>query len=89
LLSYAQNEVEDGKNWNQLRKSLQDFFKICFDERFFHVEGEITRFTIADFLNIESKVKHTLSNQTKTLVSLAESFNQIIEKSDLPNHVFT
>ena len=89
LLSYAQNEVEDGKNWNQLRKSLQDFFKICFDERFFHVEGEITRFTIADFLNIESKVKHTLSNQTKTLVSLAESFNQIIEKSNLPNHVFT
>jgi ATP-dependent helicase/nuclease subunit A len=89
LLSYAQHEVEEGKNWNQLRNSLQKFFQICFSESFFNVEQDITKFSMSDFLDIEKKVNSTLTLNVDTLVSIAHEFNQIILRTQLPTNIFT
>jgi len=89
LLSFAQEEVEEGRNWNNLRKSLQQFFKICFNESFFHVEKELNKFSIYDFLEIEKKIQQTIFLQKNTLKKIADSFIQIIDQLQLADSLFT
>lgn len=89
LLSFAQEEVEEGRNWNNLRKSLQQFFKICFNESFFNVEKDLNKFSIDDFLTIEKKIQETLSVQKNTLLKIAERFIYTIDQTQVPDSLYT
>ncbi|MFM6948198.1 MAG: UvrD-helicase domain-containing protein [Aquirufa sp.] len=89
LLSFAQEEVDEGRNWNNLRKSLQQFFKICFNESFFNVEKDISKFSIKDFLEIERKIQETLILHKNTLLKIAEKFIQTVDLLQISDANFT
>lgn len=84
MLYFANTEVLEGRNWNLIRKSLHDFFKICFQEDFLKVQNHINSFSIANFLQIEQQI---ISSTAAILKELAEMALQITQLVDTTNAV--
>ncbi|MCZ2472175.1 UvrD-helicase domain-containing protein [Aquirufa ecclesiirivi] len=92
ILSFARQEVIDGRNWNRIRQSLIDFLKISFDENYFGIKQEMEVFSMSDFLKIEHQINtkiDSIENQiveiSQEIVNLADSLHK--EESYFANGV--
>lgn len=81
MVSFANQEVTEGRNWNRIRDSLHTFLKITLDEKFLAVEGNMSRFSLADFRKLEQVLVESLSGMLEELVKIAESFNLLVQSS--------
>ncbi|MHA8098633.1 UvrD-helicase domain-containing protein [Aquirufa aurantiipilula] len=99
VLSFARQEVIDGRNWNRIRQSLIDFLRISFDENYFGIKHEMDAFSMSDFLQIELQlhtkiqaVEEQVGEISKQIMYLIDSI--AIQDSDLtggangPIHTF-
>ena len=50
ILSFANQEVAEGRNWNRMRDSLHGFLKISLEEKFLPIEPHLAHFQVSDFL---------------------------------------
>ncbi|MHA8086400.1 UvrD-helicase domain-containing protein [Aquirufa sp. Wall-65K1] len=79
VLSFARQEVLDGRNWNRIRQSLIDFLRISFDEQYFSIKPSMDAFAMSDFLLIENQLTNKIQLVENQLVVLAK---QIIDLAD-------
>lgn len=88
VLSFARQEVTEGRNWNRIRQSLIDFLKISFDENYFGIKQDMEAFSMSDFLQIElqlnakiQEIEEKVSTISKQIVYLIDSI--AVQDSDL------
>ncbi|MHA8073171.1 UvrD-helicase domain-containing protein [Aquirufa sp. HETE-40SA] len=85
ILSFANQEVAEGRNWNRMRDSLHGFFKISLEEKFLPIESHIAHFQVSDFLRLEDKLRGLLQQMLQEVKTLADSFIQIVDSLGLPD----
>ena len=78
ILSFANQEVAEGRNWNRMRDSLHGFLKISLEEKFLPIEPHLAHFQVNDFLRLENQLRTSLQNMLQEVITVADSFIQII-----------
>lgn len=74
IIDFAKSEVGEGRSWNQLRKKLHDFLKICLNEDYYVVKKEMDSLRITDFLEIERQIAVSMDTINAQLITLASQF---------------
>ena len=85
ILSFANQEVAEGRNWNRMRDSLHGFLKISLEEKFLPIEPHLAHFQVNDFLRLENQLRISLQNMLKEVIIVADSFIQIIDGLGYPD----
>ncbi|MFM1820022.1 MAG: hypothetical protein RLZZ402_381 [Bacteroidota bacterium] len=85
IVSFANQEVAEGRNWNRMRDSLHGFLKISLEENFFPIEPHLAHFQVSDFLRLEDKLRGLLQQMLQEVKSVADSFIQIVDSLGLPD----
>ena len=85
ILSFANQEVTEGRNWNRMRDSLHGFLKISLEEKFLPIEPHLAHFQVSDFLRLENQLRTLLQNMLQDVKTVADSFIQIIEELAYPD----
>jgi ATP-dependent exoDNAse (exonuclease V) beta subunit len=85
ILSFANQEVAEGRNWNRMRDSLHGFLKISLEENFIPIEPHLAHFQVSDFLRLEDKLRGLLQQMLQEVKSVADSFIQIVDSLGLPD----
>jgi ATP-dependent exoDNAse (exonuclease V) beta subunit len=85
ILSFANQEVAEGRNWNRMRDSLHGFLKISLEEKFLPIEPHLAHFQVSDFLRLEDKLRGLLQQMLQEVKTLADSFIQIVDSLGLPD----
>jgi len=88
ILSFANQEISEGRNWNRMRDSLHSFLKITLDEKFLKIEPQIASSTVRDFLHLEDQLR-TLNNQMlEEVKQIAANFCSIIGQMNLDDSLY-
>ncbi len=85
ILSFANQEVAEGRNWNRMRDSLHGFLKISLEEKFLPIEPHLAHFQVNDFLRLENQLRTSLQNMLQEVITVADSFIQIIDGLGYPD----
>ncbi len=85
ILSFANQEVVEGRNWNRMRDSLHGFLKISLEEKFLPIEPHLAHFQVNDFLRLENQLRTSLQNMLQEVITVADSFIQIIDGLGYPD----
>ena len=85
ILSFANQEVAEGRNWNRMRDSLHGFLKISLEEKFLPIESHLAHFQVSDFLHLENHLRTLLQNMLQEVKTVADSFIQIIDGLAYPD----
>ncbi len=85
ILSFANQEVAEGRNWNRMRDSLHGFLKISLEEKFLPVEPHLALFQVSDFLRLENQLRTMLQSMLQEVKTVADSFIQIIDGLGYPD----
>ena len=85
ILSFANQEIAEGRNWNRMRDSLHGFLKISLEEKFLAIEPNLSLFQVSDFLRLEDQLRGLLQQMLQEVKGAAESFIRIIDSLGLPD----
>jgi ATP-dependent exoDNAse (exonuclease V) beta subunit len=85
ILSFANQEVTEGRNWNRMRDSLHGFLKISLEEKFLPIEPHLAHFQVSDFLRLENQLRTSLQNMLQEVITVADFFIQIIDGLAYPD----
>ena len=85
ILSFANQEVAEGRNWNRMRDSLHVFLKISLEEKFLAIEPHLALYQVNDFLRLEDQLRGLLNQMLGEVKSVADSFIQIIDSLGFPD----
>ena len=85
ILSFANQEIAEGRNWNRMRDSLHGFLKISLEEKFLAIEPNLSLFKVSDFLRLEDQLRGLLQQMLQEVKGAAESFIRIIDSLGLPD----
>jgi ATP-dependent exoDNAse (exonuclease V) beta subunit len=85
ILSFANQEVSEGRNWNRMRDSLHGFLKISLEEKFLAIEPHLALFQVNEFLRLEDQLRGLLQQMLQEVKTVADSFIQIIETLGYPD----
>ncbi|MEN9961530.1 MAG: hypothetical protein RL045_1784 [Bacteroidota bacterium] len=85
ILSFANQEVMEGRNWNRMRDSLHSFLKITLEEKFLAVEPHLALFQVSDFLRLEEQLRAILQQMLLDVKLVAEAFIQRIDSLGFPD----
>ena len=85
ILSFANQEVAEGRNWNRMRDSLHSFLKISLDEKFLAVEPHLALFQVCDFLRLEDQLRAMLQQMLQEVKTVADAFIQLIDQLAYPD----
>ena len=85
ILSFANQEIAEGRNWNRMRDSLHVFLKISLEEKFLAIEPHLALFQVNDFLRLEDQLRSLLHQMLGEVKSVADSFIQIIDSLGFPD----
>jgi len=85
ILSFANQEIAEGRNWNRMRDSLHGFLKISLEEKFLAIEPNLSLFQVNDFLRLEDQLRGLLQQMLQEVKGAAESFIRIIDSLGLPD----
>ncbi len=85
ILSFANQEIAEGRNWNRMRDSLHGFLKISLEEKFLAIEPNLSLFQVSDFLRLEDQLRSLLQQMLQEVKGAAESFIRIIDSLGLPD----
>ncbi|MHA8096267.1 UvrD-helicase domain-containing protein [Aquirufa antheringensis] len=85
ILSFANQEISEGRNWNRMRDSLHGFLKISLEEKFLAIEPNLSLFQVSDFLRLEDQLRGLLQQMLQEVKMAAESFIQIVDSLGLPD----
>ncbi len=85
ILSFANQEIAEGRNWNRMRDSLHGFLKISLEEKFLAIEPNLSLFQVSDFLRLEDQLRGLLQQMLQEVKMAAESFIQIVDSLGLPD----
>ncbi|RXK52196.1 UvrD-helicase domain-containing protein [Aquirufa rosea] len=88
VLSFARQEVIDGRNWNRIRQSLMDFLKIAFKEDYFQIKSEMDRFSMSDFIQIELLLLDKMNAVEGQLMQNAQAFVSLVDYKQIPDSEF-
>ena len=88
ILSFANQEIAEGRNWNRMRDSLHAFLKITLDEKFLAVEPHMATFQVADFLRLEDRLRSQMAEMVMEVQQIASSFCQIIASIGLDDSLY-
>lgn len=89
VLSFARQEVTDGRNWNRIRQSLTDFLQITFNENYFRIKDEMDVFSMADFIQIESQIYERIKLLESQVAHIANQIIELVESSHISDAEFT
>jgi len=88
ILDYARNEVNEDRNWNLIRSSFHQYFKICLQEDFLQVQDHIRSFSITDFMTIENQISYFVSSIQKELKEIADKIILLIDSIQVDDSEF-
>ncbi len=88
ILSFANQEVAEGRNWNRMRDSLHSFLKISLQEKFLAIEPHLAQFQVSDFLHLEDHLRGILQQMLLEVKAVADSFIQLVDSLGLPDAYF-
>ena len=88
ILDYARNEVNEGRNWNLIRKSFHQYLKICLQEDFLQVQDHIRSFSITDFMTIENQISHFVSSIQSELKEIAGKMILLVDSIHVDDSEF-
>ena len=85
ILSFANQEVSEGRNWNRMRDSLHGFLKISLEEKFLAIEPHLAQFQVSDFLRLEDQLRSMLQHMLQEVKTVADSFIHLVDSLGLPD----
>jgi ATP-dependent exoDNAse (exonuclease V) beta subunit len=88
ILSFANQEIAEGRNWNRMRDSLHSFLKITLEEKFLAIEPQLAPFHTSDFLRLEHQLRDTLNQMVVEVKAVAASFLEIISTIGLEDSMY-
>jgi ATP-dependent exoDNAse (exonuclease V) beta subunit len=88
ILSFANQEVSEGRNWNRMRDSLHGFLKISLEEKFLAIEPHLALFQVSDFLRLEEQLRTLLQGMLQEVKTVADSFIQIVDTLGFPDSYY-
>lgn len=88
ILSFANQEIKDGRNWNRIRDSLHAFLKISLDEKFLVIEPQLASFQVVDFLRLEDQLRASMADMVKEIRDIATAFLAIVDGLNLEDSVY-
>ena len=88
ILSFANQEIAEGRNWNRMRDSLHSFLKITLEEKFLAIEPQLAPFHTSDFLRLEHQLRDTMEQMVVEVKAVASSFLEIISTIGLEDSMY-
>ncbi|CAM4326104.1 hypothetical protein EWU23_01250 [Cytophagaceae bacterium 50C-KIRBA] len=89
ILSFARQEVIDGRNWNRIRQSLIDFLKISFSENYYGIKQEMDAFSMSDFLQIEHQINTKIKSIEGQVVTISKQILGLVDSLQIQETDFT
>lgn len=88
ILSFANQEILEGRNWNRMRDSLHSFLRITLDESYLSIESELSTFQVSYFILLEEKLRHSMSEMVSDIGLVASKFTHLITSIDVDESVY-
>ena len=88
ILSFANQEILEGRNWNRMRDSLHAFLKISLDEKYQAIEPQLASIQVTDFLRLEDQLRSSMANMVAEVGKIANQFNDLITSIGLDDSLF-
>jgi ATP-dependent exoDNAse (exonuclease V) beta subunit len=88
ILSFANQEIAEGRNWNRMRENLHSFLKITLEEKFLAIEPQLAPFQTSDFLRLENQLRQTMEQMVKEVKEIAHSFLETISSIGVEDSMY-
>jgi len=88
ILSFANQEIAEGRNWNRMRENLHSFLKITLEEKFLAIEPQLAPFQTSDFLRLENQLRQTMEQMVIEVKEIAHSFLETISSIGVEDSMY-